>query len=108
MKTFKSFNLVLFTVYCFAVLPHSVLVPNLSARVHCPSLEASLVKVSVIQGLIATKGLKAKDFFRNLRLCAEEKKKKKHYYILTPLVAIGAQKNRFFKKLSNLFEQIRI
>ena len=35
-------------------------------------------KVSVIQGLIARKGLKAKGFFRNLRMHLKEKKKKKN------------------------------
>ena len=50
-------------------------------------------KASVIQGLIATSGLKAKGFFRNLRISLKEKekkKRKKRYYL--PLVAIGAQK----------------
>ena len=34
-------------------------------------------KVSVIQGLIARKGLKAKGFFRNLRMHLKKKKEKK-------------------------------
>ena len=41
-------------------------------------------KVSVIQGLIATKGLKAKGFFRNLIISLKEKEKKekkKRYYL---------------------------
>ena len=42
-------------------------------------------KASVIQGLIATSGLKAKGFFINLRISLkkekEEKEKKKHYYL---------------------------
>ena len=57
------------------------------------------MKVSVIQGLIATKGLKAKGFFRNLRISGKEKKKggmadekKKTLLLRAPLVAIGAQK----------------
>ena len=36
-------------------------------------------KVSVIQGLLATKGLKVKGFFRNLRISVKEKKKKQSY-----------------------------
>ena len=36
-------------------------------------------KVSVVQGLIATKRLKAKNFFRNFQMSAE--KKKKRYYL---------------------------
>ena len=46
-------------------------------------------KVSVVQGLIAIKGLKAKDFFRNLRISAREEK---ILLIRAPQVAIGAQK----------------
>ena len=46
------------------------------------SLIQDYFKVSVIQGLIATqglkaKGLKAKGFFRNLRIRTREEKKKK-------------------------------
>ena len=42
-----------------------------------------LENVSVIQGLIAIKGFKAKGFFKNLRMRTreKEKKKKKHYYL---------------------------
>ena len=40
-------------------------------------------KASVIQGLIATSGLKVRGFFRNLRISLKEKEKekKKHYYL---------------------------
>ena len=37
-----------------------------------------LENVSVIQGLIATKGLKAKGFFRNLRMHTRKEKEKKN------------------------------
>ena len=37
-----------------------------------------LENVSVIQGLIAIKGFKAKGFFRNLRMGMKKKKKKKN------------------------------
>ena len=40
-------------------------------------------KVSVIQGLIATKGLKAKGFFRNLRISGKKKKKEKKENAIT-------------------------
>ena len=48
--------------------------------------------------MIATKGLKAKGFFRNLRISGKEKKKggmadeKKTLLLRAPLGAIGAQK----------------
>ena len=38
------------------------------------ALKGLKIKVSVIQGLIARKGLKAKGFFGNLRMRAKEKK----------------------------------
>ena len=38
-----------------------------------------LKNVSVIQGLIAIKGLKSKGFFINLRICVE-RRREKHYY----------------------------
>ena len=44
----------------------------------------SSFKASVMQGLIATSGLNAKGFFRNLRISLEKKKekeKKKRYYV---------------------------
>ena len=41
------------------------------------ALKGDYFKVSIIQGLIARKGLKAKGFFRNLRMRTREKEKKK-------------------------------
>ena len=46
-------------------------------------------KVNVIQGLIAIKGLRAKGFFRNLRIRAREWEKKT-LLLRAPLVAISA------------------
>ena len=40
-------------------------------------------KASVIQGLIATSGLKAKGFFRNLRISLKKKKKKRRKNTIT-------------------------
>ena len=40
-------------------------------------------KVSVIQGLIARKGLKAKGFFRNLRMHTRKEKKEKKKNAIT-------------------------
>ena len=40
-------------------------------------------KVSVIQGLIARRGLKAKGFFRNLRMHMKEKEKKEKKNTIT-------------------------
>ena len=51
-------------------------------------------KVSIIQGLISVKGLKANGFFRNLRISARERMEKTLLLILPlPLVAIGTQKD---------------
>ena len=49
------------------------------------------LKFSVIQGSIAIKGLKAKGFFRNLKISAR-REREKTLLLRAPLVAIGAQK----------------
>ena len=56
---------------------------NSNASLICTRLDNSrrlkdYFKDSIIQGLIATKGLKAQGFFRNLRISGRRKKEKKN------------------------------
>ena len=65
-------------------------------------LMLSNANASVIQGLIAQKGLKAKGFFRNLRMRTRKKKNNKNERVEISFISIVFSLIRILPNLSSL------